>query len=305
MAHVPKVRRVRLLAAKIETTPGDAIAVIAADAALNIYNPEIQQIAEMEQRQGQGGFNMLPSVVGGRLGKLTFSSHIYGASATPAWAALMLAACGLGNTASQYVADARPPGAASSTQKTLTMAVYQNGRIKKLHGCMGNMSLTLPSGKTAMAEFEFTGIWNAPVDGGILTPTYPTLVPLRVVSSTVTFASWAPKVSEVTLDLGNEVYVREDATTATGYSFAIIPNRLLTGTIDAESSLVATEDVYGNWLSGAEMDLTIVLNNGSDTCTITVSDVQLINPQEADRQGVEIDNIAWQANTDDLKFVFT
>ena len=47
-----------------------------------------------------------------------------------------------------------------------------------------------------------------------------------------------------------------------------------------------------------------MLTNGVDTCTITASDLQFISPEEAERNGLEVDQVNCQLNTDDLKFLF-
>ncbi len=305
---VPLIKRIRTLAAKAETTPGTAIAVTADDAAFNVFNAMIQQATELEQRQKQGGFSQLPAVPAARQGRCTFSSHFYGGSATPAGMATFLPAVGMGldGTSSFYQLVTPPPETDGATQKTLTLATYQNGRIKKIHGAMGNMKCTFPAGKLALAEFDFLGKWNAPTDGAILAPTYPSLTPLRMISGALTLGAYGSlKVANVTLDLGNVLYLREDVSDATGFSSCVIADRLPIVTIDPESNLVATKDIYGEWLASTEADLSLVLNNGTDDCTITASDLQLMSPQEAERNGLEVDNINCQLNADDLKFLFS
>ena len=304
---MPRIKRVRLLAAAAETTAGTAESVDVADAAFNAFDTMIQQAVEMEERAMQGGHSRLPSVPGARQGRCTFGSHFYGGSATPAGMAVFLPGVGMGldGTSAFYQLDALPVGAASTTQKALTLASYQNGRIKKIFGAQGNMKCTFPAGKLALAEFDYLGKWAAPIDGTILDPTYPTGAPLRVVSATATVGAYAAfKLASVGLDLANNLYLREDVNDATGFCVCVITDRLPKITLDPESELVATKDVYGEWLASTEANLSIVLTNGTDTCTITASDLQFINPQEADRNGLEIDTIECQLNADDLKFLF-
>jgi len=303
----PLLSRMRVLAARVEGTPGTAeTPLTAADATFNVWNAQIQQAAEMEARQKQGGFGMLPSVVSGRKGKLTFSTHLYGGSAQPAWAATFLPSIGLGWSTTKYLLDPRPPEIAASTQKTVTLALYENGLWKQIFGAMGNAKFTFPASKLAVAEYEYTGKWTAPDDVLILDPIYSVLTPLRVVSATLALGAWTPKVAQLTLDLSNEVYLREDVNDATGYSSACISNRLVKGTIDPEAGLKATHDVYGDWLASTELaTFALVCHAGSDDVTITGTKVQLINPQEGDRSGLQTDQIEFQMNADDLQMVFT
>jgi len=304
---MPLLKRVRVLAAKAETVPGDIEAVIAANAAFHVFDTLIQQGIEFQEREKQGGFARLPSQPGGLQGKCTFSTHFYGASATPAGMAVFLpgVGMGLGGGGAFYQLDDLPAEAVGSTQETLTLASYQNGRRKRIFGAMGNMKCTFPAGKLALAEFEFTGKWSAPDDIAILAPTYPTLTALRVVSATLTIGVYATfKIANVTLDLANQIYLREDVNDATGFHCAVITDRLPILTMDPESTLVATKDLYGEWLASTEANLSLVLTNGVDTCTITASDLQFISPEEAERNGLEVDQVNCQLNTDDLKFLF-
>jgi len=303
----PLIKRIRTLAAKAEGTPGTAEALTAAEAAFNVFNADIQHAIEMVSRQKQAGFSQLPAVPGGRQGRCTFSTHFYGATATPAGMAAFLPGVGMGldGGSAYYQLVTPPPEAAAATQKALTLATYQNGRIKKIHGAMGNMRCAFPAGKLATAEFDFLGKWNAPIDGAILAPTYPTLSPLRVVSASLTVGAYGDfKIANVTLDLGNVLYLREDVNDALGFSSCVIMDRLPIVTIDPESSLIATKDLYAEWLASTEADLSMVLTNGTDTCTITADDLQFMDPQEAERNGLEVDNINCQLNADDLKFLF-
>ena len=66
--------------------------------------------------------------------------------------------------------------------------------------------------------------------------------------------------------------------------------------MDAQSRLVATEDVYGEWLTGTEQALSLVVADDNDTITIAAPKLQRNNIQEGDREGVQIDNITFQLN---------
>lgn len=301
----PLLKRRRILACKAETTPGTAEALTAAEAAFIAYDAMLQQSAEMEERLAQGSFNRHPSHVSRRMGRMTFKSHFIASSATPAGWASWLAGCGLGYNTSYYQASPLAPDGAGSATDSLTFGLYTDGKLKQIHGAMGNGVLNLPAGRVGFAEWDFQGIWDAPTDVALLVPTYPSVAPMRVVSSALALGAYGDfKVGNIRIDIGNVLYPREDVDAASGIYFVCVSDRLTKITIDPEAGLVATKDVYGEWLAGTEADLTCVLSNGSYKCTITVSDVQIINPQEADRSGVEVDSLECQANTDDLKLTF-
>ena len=64
------VRKQTVVAAKIETTAGTAIALAGADAAFNAFDAEITPEIELVERPGQSAFSRLVAVPAGRLGTL-------------------------------------------------------------------------------------------------------------------------------------------------------------------------------------------------------------------------------------------
>ena len=302
---MPLLLRKRLLAASAEGTPGTAETVDATDAAFNVFNCRMNPEIDVEQRELQGGFGMLPADTKPRRGRCQFATNIYGGAAEPVWAALFLPAVGLGYTDPAYVLDDLPPEAASTTQQTITLASYEDGRRKCLYGAMGNMKLTLPAGKLAMAEFDFLGIWQGVTDAAMPDPTYPTTAPMRVVSSALTVGARTPIVGTVTLDLGNELYLLESVSGALGYASTVVANRLVTGTMDPASALVASMPWYDDIQSGAEASLSVVITDGTYTCTITATELQSTNVQDADRNKVQVDALDFQLNADDLTLTFS
>ncbi len=175
---MPLLKRKKVLAAKIETTVGTAESLTAADAAFNVYNPMIQANISMEEREGQGGFGYLPAVPGGYGGTVTFRTMLEwdGSSTEPAWADTFFPACGWVKTIGTYNPTSQEPGA---NVKTLTIAVYEDGVRKTLAGCMGTFVVTLPTGRPGYIDWTFTGVWQAPSDVALISPTYPTVTPLR------------------------------------------------------------------------------------------------------------------------------
>jgi len=304
MANAPRLKRIRLLAAKIETTPGDIETLAAEDAVFRVFNLLLNPDTEMEERPAQAGFGYDPAVPGARKGRCRFSSYLYGATATPAWAATFLPSIGMGSTGTAYKLDPRVPEISGSPLHTLTLAGYQNGTKKAVFGAMGNGKFTFPAGKCAFGEFDYPGKWARKADIAILVPTYDALPPLRVVSSELAIGAKTPKVAQVTIDLGNVVHLREDTRDALGIHSAVIANRKTILTLDPESRLVAEEDWYGDWLAGAEANLTLKCVAGDDLLTVTATKLQIQRIEEADREGVETESLQCSLNADDLTFTF-
>ena len=306
--------RKRVLAAKLETAVGTTIALAAADGAMNVFDAIMQPTAEFIERMGQSAFSPLPGVVGARSGTVSFSVEINGSGVTeniggesvPAWAETFLPACGMVNTLAAkniFTPLTGAPGVADYGWRTLTIGVYIDGTLRTLSGCMGNARFIFPAGGIACVEFTFTGIWEAPTTVAIITPDYPVVPPNRFAGSTfVLDEDAAAIVAELTVDLGNEVVLREDGSTAgktSGFNSAVITGRRITGTIDLEGLVAAQTLTHTNWLAIGEQAVAWVLNPGTDIGneqSFAAPKLQFTNLQEGDRNGIVSNNIEFQLN---------
>ena len=291
-----QLKRKRVLAAKIEATPG-TLDLFLADTAFNVYNLIAQQEIEMESREAQGGFGMHPSLAGGRKGRITFSvdGSWDGTATEPSWADVFLPACGWVKSGQVFTPRTEVPGA---NVKTLSMAIYQDGVIKSMAGCAGTFTMNNPTGRTAVFNFDFQGIWQPPTDGTLgVAPTYPTALGLRYASSTTTWNSVALCLENITLDSGNTITMKECAGNVSGYDYALITNRVVTVTGNPESKLVATQDRFGQLIANSEAVLTWNLDGPTNSVlTLSAPKAQIIDIKEGDRNGLVIDDITWQCN---------
>lgn len=311
------VRKRRILAVETEATPGTAETLVDADANITVYNPIIQPNIDVERREG---FNIsgedLSGVSGQRTGTCTFSTDFWwdGTANEPFWATELLPACGWvldTNTFSPYL---EPPG---TNVKTLTLAVdqIQSGTCvrKQLRGAVGNFRMVFPAGRRAFIEWTFQGVWETPTDtGSVLAPTYPTESPLKFSSGTVAYNSNDVCVSQVEINSGNTLSPKQCHDNAAGIDYYLITDRQTTIIADPEEALVASQDHYGDMINHTEALLNIELP-GPSTSTIdfNANQAQIQSIQEADRDGIVIDQITWQANKNgandnqSLQIVFT
>ncbi len=291
------LRRKKVLAAKIETTPGTAVSLSTADALFNVYNPIIQPTISMSEREGQGGFGMLASVPDGYGGTATFRTDIgWDGTGVPGWASTFLPACGFVATGGVLNPKTEAPG---SSVKTLTIGCYIDGTFKSIRGAAGTAKIVFPTGKLAYIEWTFTGVWVGNSAATIIDPTYPlTDYPLRAAGGATTYNSVSICSDNITFDLGNTVVLRECGTTLAGYESAIITNRNPKITAKPEAKLVATRNSYADWLAIAEavFTSTIASVTGDGSFTIAAPKAQIINNQEGDRNGLVTDDLEWQCN---------
>ena len=303
--------RVRVLAAKVEATSGTAETLTNAEGVFNVINPVIQPNIGFTAREGQGGFGKITGVTGPRGGTCTFRIHLYGdgAGGVPAWASTFLPACGWVNSTGTFTPRSEAPG---TNVKTITIGVYENGKLKRLRGASGTFTIACESGQPIALDFTFTGVYMTESDATIPAPTYPTRVPIRFSGTTFTIAAAAaPCFASINFDAGNNVILRECPSAAddSGYFNAIITDRTPTGTINPETVLIGTNNVYGKWVGHTPEALSLAVNDAEDTITITAAAIQRTNVQEGDRNGIQIDDVTFQCNkssgNDELAIVFS
>lgn len=294
----------RVLAAKIETTAGTAIAVDADDGKFNIFDADIQMDIPIVERPGQGSRMALKSVTGKRMGIVKFKIEIHGSGtadagggeAVPQWAKTFLPACswvaGAGADLNVYTPLTQAPG---SSCKTLTIYVWEDGLKKGIAGAMGTWVVTCTDGEQAYIEFEFKGKWIEPTAEAIIAPDYPSIIPPRFAGATTTMGSHAPRFNELKIDMGNEVNFSEDPADSTGIYHAIITAGVTTGTCDMEDELIASGNKYSEFLTACGLAFSCQWGTAGNSITLWTSGagLQWTALPEGDRDGKQTINAAF------------
>lgn len=299
---MPLLKKKSLLAAKIETTSGTFESLADADAAFNVFDMALQPTITFTPRQGNGSFSQMRPISEIQSGTCTFTTEIYGDGngGVPTWASTFLPACGfVAGEGQVYTPLSQAP---ATNVKTISIAAYVDGKVKKLRGCAGSFVMNFESGRLATITWTFTGAWVGVDDLALLTPTYPTILPFRVANAVFDIDGWNPCFQSLSIDAGNEVFIRPCATIAdtSGVAAAIITGRTITGTVNPETELAATHGLgaepYDTWLTSTTYPFQFELTDGVDTFTIDMPAWQAINIQEGDRDSVVTDEITFQAN---------
>ena len=291
------LKKLRIVAAETEATSGTAETLVAADAAFNAFNPMFQLNKTMHARDNPAGFGSLSDVPGAQFAVLTFTTEVHGdgAGGVPFWASELLPACGWVNSSGTFSPTTEAPG---SNVKTLTMAVYQDGLIKKMSGAAGTAQLVFEAGKHVMINWTFTGKFESITDGAILSGvSRPTNKPIVMAGQNISIGgATAACIQNIAVDLGNNVVARPCANEAGAVEAGLITGRNVTATLDPESVLVATNNTFGKWLAGTEEAFSLVLDDGTDAITFAGPKFQRTNIQEGDRDGIVTDDTTARFN---------
>ena len=246
---MPLIKSLRVLAGKLETTPGTGATLVSGtDGIIDAYDVVLEGEISYNERVAAGAFGRQNGSTGTRAGSLKFKVPAVGggtAGTAPAWASVCFQACAMTLAAGTFA-----PFSASATQQAATFAVYENGALKKMVGSMGTWTFNGEDGKTPYFEFDFKGVWLAPTDATMFTPQFGSVIPPAFEGATLTLGAFSPKISKVSIAYGAKVEMRQDVTNAAGFIAAIITDRKITGKIDPEMTLVAAYDQFGIWLAG-------------------------------------------------------
>lgn len=301
--------KVTQLGAEIEVAAGTAETLAAANATFNAENVEVQPNIPFVERQLAGNFSPGKGVAGSRAGRVTFDVDFIGGVAAPAWMSIFLPCCGWVDTTGTYSPKSEAPG---SNVKTCTIGWYENGRRKLLRGCAGTWEATWVAGMPMKMRFDMTGIWDAPADATILAPTRETSLPIRFASSGLLLAgAHTPVARQLVIRAGNQIKLVGDSTDPSGFKFACVTGRRMTGTLNPEANLVATKDYHAELLASTEQALALAVGSAGNKVTMAAPKLQITNVQYAEEDGTIIDAIEFQLNrsadtgNDEFTFAYT
>ncbi len=248
------------VAAKIEGTEGVAETLAAADG-LRISNFNFVPTIDMVERNLLGSdLSAFASLPGKRSGIISFDVELKGsgtAGDAPEWGEL-LKACGFSETIVGGASVTYAPISASIP--SMTLAGYLDGMKFLLLGVRGTVVFDITAGQAGKMSFTFTGADFTVTDEAQLSITYDTLKPPVALATSLTIDGFSFKISQLMLDIGNEITLRDDINSSSGNFSALIGRRRAIGSMDPELMLVADYDAYGKWRAGTEGALSIVLD---------------------------------------------
>lgn len=306
----------QVIAAKVETTEGTAIALAGADANNLIMEPKFEADVPMYERTFlDNSLSPQKAIATTRLARLSFKVEAKGsgtAGTAPAVGKL-LRACGFAETVVASTSVTYAPTSALSNIPTLSMAIYKDGVRKALKGARGNVKYSAKDGEPGMFEFEFLGVYDGTTDAAILTPSgVEATVPVSLLAATFSIASFSAFVSQIAWDMGNTLAPRADINQASGFISTLLTKRNPKGSFDPEDELVATHDFYGRWLAGTTGSLTWKhQGSAGNILTSTVPTCQYMKLTEADRNGIAVLNSDFlmargsTAGDDEVSLAFT
>lgn len=319
MSDFPFLIQRQQIAIAEESTEGVGESIVNGDVIAPIFEQEYAPEFTLNERSNiQASFSHLPQISGEISASVTFSTEVKGSGSVgtvPPNLSVALKACGFAEVIVGGVSVTYKPS--SGTIPSATIEVREltpdgTAKIKRIVGARGTVAFVMDKGNPVMANFEFTGRYEEPTEGSALTTPSPGPNPLPFLSAAFSFQGDSLVIAALSIDMANNVVMRNDVNQATGNFSAVIVGRSPGGTIDPEQTLIATANFFNALTTNAEGILTFALTGSAgNITTFTASKAQIIGLSEADRDGIRVENLDIQFNQvasagdDELSIAFT
>lgn len=277
----------KVLFAKIESAYStDPVPVAGTDAVLLRGNPaitpiEIDYVERTLVRPFHGNFEDL---IARQRVKIELELEVAGfgtagpATPTPGYSAL-LRMCGWSPAVSAGVSVLY--SLLSTSYESGTIYFYQDGTFHKLTGCRGEWEVALDLNQIPVYKLSITGLYNAPTDVALPSPTLTAyqrpLVVNRANTSAFTLHGYAGRLKSLSLKGNNDVPHRNLVGQATDE--ILITGRAPSGSIEIEATTVAAKDWWSPISSITLAALSITHGPATNQVKFDAPKVQLTNPR--------------------------
>lgn len=192
----------------------------------------------------------------GTLKKVSFTAEIKGSGAagTPPEIGQALRACGLDETIVASTSVTYQP--VSESHESATIYYYEDGRLRKLVGCMGNVTFNAEAGAFGTAQFEFTGHDAGYADASFPAVSYDSTVPVPFINVPFTVDGYGAVINSISLNAGNTISMPGNVRTVDGFGDVRISQRDPNGTIDPEAVTLATKNFEAAFKAGTLLPMT-------------------------------------------------
>ncbi len=311
---MPLLSRKRLILAKTESTYGTDPTPTGSANAILVRNLEITPLqADTVTRDlirpylGNSDQLLAQTRV-----EVTFEVELAGsgtAGTAPAYGPV-LKACGLSETVVATTSVTYAPVSASFS--SVTIYFHNDGIRHKVTGCRGTFELNAEVGQIPVISFTMTGIYNAPTDEALPSPTYANqsapLIFKNGNTSNFSIFSYSGCLQSLNFQMANEVIYRELVGCT---KESLIVNRAPAGDVVIEAPSIATKDFF-SIATGSSTGSISFQHGGTagNIVTFTTAQSDIANPSYSDQDGIQMLNLPYvavptSAGNDELSLVYT
>lgn len=193
---------------------------------------------------------------------------------------------------------------ASDNIPWVTLWLNMDGVLVKLYGCQGTVSFEVMAGGPGKLKFTMSGLYAEEVDQPLGLTAYDKTRPAIWRDGRGEIDRKRVGMSQLTLDVKNDVVFPENPNGPEGFDPPIIVKRDITGSIDPNLSLVATQNVMAAFRSGETQVIHARLTGGpgavaGNRVAITVPAALYTDAKPGDRNGVRSRQTPFDATVED------
>ena len=174
----------------------------------------------------------------------------HGAEITPTWTGSLA-------LHQRWIVWLMPPGTllkpVSDGFESITLEMNKDGVKHVMPGAFGTFEITATAGAYASIKWTFTGLYNAPVDAALTSPTFEKTLPAQVELGRLRLDNYQAVVEKFTLNQNNDIQIRPDVSSSDGYVGIRMVGRRPEGGVNPEAELVADYDFWGRMASATRM----------------------------------------------------
>ena len=270
-------------------------------------------VEQLERAVKDASLSPFPSIPGKRSAQISFSTELRGSGAAgiaPDYG-LLFKGCAMGETIAAGASVTYAPTSDKSDYTKICLTTFIDGLRIMYLGCMGSFSVNCPLDGVPTVDWEFEAADFEVSDAALLHgDSYDAETPEPVLMSGFSFGGFHFDVTNIRFAMNNNVVLRQSANVSGGHVNAMVTGRAPSGSFDPEAVLKATDDVFGDWESGAQLPLSVRIGQrAGNICTITAPKCQYADLGFGDRDGLlSYDapfRLARDAGDDEISIVFT
>lgn len=188
-------------------------------------------------------------------------------------------------------------GSCALPTQAVTLESREDGIVKRIKGARGKVTFNFNAvGEPARGAYEIQGSSAIdPFDGPLFPNPDDPVNPPKFLGVTLTFGTYTPRLSSMSIVVDNTLSPRLDATDNSGIIGVLISDRAFTGSTDPEMEIVTTENFHGDWFNDVVKNFNLVLGSvAGNIVEFFAPRMQYTSIGDDDRDGIALAGTEFQ-----------
>lgn len=234
---------------ELEAVYGTAETLVGADAleVSNIQPNPAEDLRLLERDIIRSSLNPAKAIYAGSLFGFSFDVDLVGGGAPTAGTAPqalgdLLQACGMDETIVAVTSVTYTPSSDLATHGSVTIGYREGANYRVIAGCRGSVSIVATTGGFCKLTFNMKGKIDSETQTAAPTATFEAIDPEPFLNASFSIGTFAAPISQLTLDVANELALAPDPNDADGFGELRITSRKPQVSTDPEAEGISTKD---------------------------------------------------------------